>query len=72
MVTGMAIMMIGIAYNIYNYVFQLDLPEYLAKISLISPFIGALIRLDGTRVSGHEGIADRYWWLQNFYERHHR
>ncbi|WP_409013993.1 DUF2583 family protein [Arsenophonus sp.] len=36
MVTGMAIMVISIAYNICNHVFQLDLPEYLAEISLIS------------------------------------
>lgn len=27
MVTGMAIMVISIAYNICNHVFQLDLPE---------------------------------------------
>ncbi|PAV02538.1 hypothetical protein CBG25_10290 [Arsenophonus sp. ENCA] len=52
--------------------FQLDLPEYLAEISLISLFIGALIWLAGARVSGHEGIADRYWWLRNFDERHRR
>ncbi|WP_409014003.1 DUF2583 family protein [Arsenophonus sp.] len=23
-------------------------------------------------MSGHEGIADRYWWLRNFDERHRR
>jgi len=72
MVTGMAIMVISIAYNICNHVFQLNPPEYLAEISLISLFIGALIWLAGARVSGHEGIADRYWWLRNFDERHLR
>lgn len=65
-------MVISIGYNIYNHVFQLPLLEYLAEISLTSLFIGVLIWLAGVRLSGHEGIADRYGGLRNFDERHRR
>jgi len=36
---------------------------------VLSIFLGAVLWLAGARVSGHEQVSDRYWWVRHYDKR---
>ena len=72
MATGMVVMLGSLGDTLLSHIFPLGLPEFLADISLMGIFIGALVWLAGARIGGRETIAERYWWLRNHDERYRR
>ena len=66
---GLFVMVAGVGYSILNQLPQLDLPQYFAHGAVLSIFLGAVLWLAGARVSGHEQVSDRYWWVRLYYKR---
>jgi hypothetical protein len=55
--------------SILNQLPQLDLPQYFAHGAVLSIFLGAVLWLAGARVSGHEQVSDKYWWVRHYDKR---
>lgn len=66
---GMVIMVAGIGYSVLNQLPQLNFPQIVAHGAVFSIFIGAMLWLVGARISGHESVADRYWWVRHYDKR---
>ncbi|MDX6019571.1 stress-induced protein YchH [Scandinavium sp. V105_16] len=66
---GLVVMVVGVGYSILNQLPQFDLPQYFSHGAVLSIFLGAVLWLAGARVSGHEQISDRYWWVRHFDKR---
>lgn len=66
---GLVVMIVGVGYSILNQLPELNLPQFLAHGAVFSIFIGAVLWLAGARVSGHEQVSDRYWWVRHFDKR---
>ena len=63
---GLFVMVVGVGYSILNQLPQLDLPQYFAHGAVLSIFLGAVLWLAGARVSGHEEVCDKYWWVRHY------
>ena len=66
---GLFVMVVGVGYSILNQLPQLDLPQYFAHGAVLSIFLGAVLWLAGARVSGHEEVCDKYWWVRHYDKR---
>lgn len=66
---GPVIMVGGVGYSILNQLPQLNMPELFAHGAVFGIFVGAIFWLVGARISGHEAVADRYWWVRHFDKR---
>ena len=66
---GLVVMIGGVGYSILNQLPQLDLPQYFAHGAVLSIFLGAVLWLAGARVSGHEEVCDKYWWVRHYDKR---
>lgn len=66
---GLVVMVGGVGYSIIAEVSQFNLPHFFSHGAVLSIFVGALLWLIGARVSGHERVADRYWWVKHFDKR---
>ena len=62
---GLFVMVAGVGYSSLNQLPQLDLPQYFAHGAVLSIFLGAVLWLAGARVSGHEEVCDKYWWVRH-------
>ncbi|MEW5559723.1 stress-induced protein YchH [Enterobacter asburiae] len=66
---GLVVMVGGVGYSILNQLPQLNLPQFFAHGAVLSIFLGAVLWLAGARVSGHEQVSDRYWWVRHYDKR---
>nr|WP_113865184.1 stress-induced protein YchH [Brenneria salicis]NMN91716.1 uncharacterized protein DUF2583 [Brenneria salicis ATCC 15712 = DSM 30166]RBP65774.1 uncharacterized protein DUF2583 [Brenneria salicis ATCC 15712 = DSM 30166]RLM31814.1 hypothetical protein BHG07_03160 [Brenneria salicis ATCC 15712 = DSM 30166] len=66
---GMVLMIGGIGYSIISQLPKFNVPNFMIYIDLVGIFAGAIFWLVGARVSGHEEVADRYWWVKHFDKR---
>ncbi|MGL9773015.1 MAG: stress-induced protein YchH [Sodalis sp. (in: enterobacteria)] len=66
MSAGMVLMVASIAVLVLNQLPQIAMPALMANTGIMGIFVGALLRLAGARMSGHEEISDRYWWHRRF------
>ena len=65
---GLFVMVVGVGYSILNQLPQLDLLQYFAHGAVLSIFSVQYCGLPG-RVSGHEEVCDKYWWVRHYDKR---
>ncbi|MEN3754066.1 stress-induced protein YchH [Mangrovibacter yixingensis] len=66
---GLVVMVAGVGVSVLNQLPQLNISEMLGHGAIFGIFAGAILWLVGARVSGHEAVADRYWWVRHFDKR---
>ncbi|AUP76598.1 hypothetical protein CWS02_12135 [Enterobacter sp. EA-1] len=66
---GLVVMVVGVGYSILNQLPQLNLPQFFAHGAVLSIFRGLFSGLRGARVSGHEQVCDKYWWVRHYDKR---
>ncbi|MBS0847176.1 stress-induced protein YchH [Citrobacter sp. JGM124] len=66
---GLLVMAAGVIGAVANHLPQFNIPAIVASGAVLGIFVGAVVWLAGARLSGHEQVSDRYWWIRHFDKR---